>query len=77
MEKSSDKATFSSVMTNSTVMQRIKRLHKDTAGETKKQTNNPKLHENSIKERKIHQETVLQSTPCLVLLLDYKLKAHP
>lgn len=48
MEKSSDKATFSSVMTNSTVMQRIKRLHKNMAGKTKKQTNNPKLKYLSI-----------------------------
>lgn len=39
MEKSSDKAAFNSVMTHSTVMQRIKRLHKNKAERTNKQKN--------------------------------------
>lgn len=37
MEKSSDKAAVNSVKTNSTVMQRMKRLHKNKEGRTNKQ----------------------------------------
>lgn len=74
MEKSSDKAAVNSIKTNSTVMQRKKRLHKNKAGRTNKK--NLKLLEKSVKERKIHQPTVLQSTSGLAVLLDCKLKAH-
>lgn len=75
MEKSFDKAAFNSVMRNPTVRQRIKKLQKNKAGRTNKEKN-PKLHEESIKERKIHQHTVLQSVSCLVVLLDCKPKPH-
>lgn len=37
MEKSSDKAAFNSVMTNSTVRQKIKRLQKSKPGRTNKE----------------------------------------
>lgn len=41
MEKSSDKAAVNSVKTNSTVMQRMKRLHKNKEGRTNKQKKIP------------------------------------
>ena len=59
MEKSSDKAVFNSVMTNSTVVQGKKKASREQ-GRGEQAKKNPKLHENRVKERKNCQLTVLQ-----------------